>query len=130
MTHPTPRAPRSARTGPPNLTLAGRVEPDDAPALCERVRDVAAGRGGKSVSCDVHGVVRPDIGTVGALARMALGSKRLGCQLELRRTRQDLLELLALTGLDVLAVEVRREPEEREEALGVEEERDPGDPVA
>ena len=123
-------APSSERNRPPTITLVGRVKHGDAPELCERVRAAAPAHEGGTIPCDVHALVRPDIGTVGALARMALVSRRLGCELGLRRTRQELVELLALTGLDVLAVEVVGQPEEREEALGVEEERDPGDPIA
>jgi hypothetical protein len=70
------------------------------------------------------------MGTVDALARMALAARRLGRNVELRRARPDLLELLVLAGLHELAVEVGRQPEEREIPGGVEEEHDPADPVA
>ena len=65
-----------------------------------------------------------------ALARMALAARRHGCRVELWRVRSELLELLDLAGLAGLAVEVVGQAEEREEAGRVEEERDPGDPVA
>jgi hypothetical protein len=66
-----------------------------------------------------------DLGTVDALARLRLAGKRLGFQVRFT-PREELLELLELAGL----VEVLWQPEEREEALGVEEERELGDAPA
>jgi hypothetical protein len=63
--------------------------------------------------------------TVDALARLRLAGKRLGFEVRLTPT-EELLELLELVGL----VEVLCQPEEREEALGVEEERQLRDPPA
>jgi hypothetical protein len=54
---------------------------------------------------------------------------RLGRRVRLRHPSAALTELLALAGLaEVLGVEARREPEEREERVGVEEERELDDP--
>ena len=66
-----------------------------------------------------------DLGTVDALARLQLAGRRLGFDVRLTPT-EELLELLELCGL----VEVLWQPEEREEAFGVEEERQLGDPPA
>jgi hypothetical protein len=66
-----------------------------------------------------------DLGTVDALARIRLAGKRLGFELRLTPT-EELLELLELCGL----VDVLWQPEQREEPLGVEEERELGDPSA
>jgi len=66
-----------------------------------------------------------DLGIVDALARLRLAGKRLGFEVRLTPT-EELLELLELAGL----VEVLWQPEEREEALGVEEERQLGDATA
>ncbi len=66
-----------------------------------------------------------DLGIVDALARLRLAGKRLGFEVRLTPT-EELLELLELVGL----VEVLWQPEEREEALGVEEERQLGDATA
>jgi hypothetical protein len=66
-----------------------------------------------------------DLGTVDALARLRLAGKRLGFEVRLTPT-EELLELLELLGL----VEVLWQPEEREEPLGVEEERELGDAPA
>jgi len=69
-----------------------------------------------------------DVGTVGALARLQLAARRAGVDLRLRVASQELRELIAFLGLDeALRVEPRREAEEREEPLGVEEERELGD---
>ena len=56
--------------------------------------------------------------TVDALARLRLAGKRLGFEVRLTPT-EELLELLELAGL----VEVIGQIEEREQPLGVEEER-------
>jgi len=66
-----------------------------------------------------------DLATVDALARLQLAGRRLGFDVRLTPT-EELLELLELCGL----VEVLWQPEEREEAFGVEEERQLGDPPA
>jgi hypothetical protein len=70
-----------------------------------------------------------DLATVDALARLQLVARRAGLELRLRRASPDLLDLIAFVGLDeVLRVEPGRQPEEREEPLGVEEERELSDP--
>lgn len=71
----------------------------------------------------------PHLGTVDALARLALAARRRGFELRLRRASRELRELVDLAGLaGVLPVEAGGEPEEREQALGVEEEGEVGDP--
>ena len=85
---------------------------------------------------DAAELTRPDLETVEALARLQLRARRRGFRLELRNVPADLLELLCLCGLaDELGlggrcVDARGQPEHREEAGGVEEERDAGDPIA
>jgi hypothetical protein len=66
-----------------------------------------------------------DLGTIDALARLRLAGKRLGFEVRLIPT-DELLELLELLGL----VEVFWQPEEREEPLRVQEERQLGDASA
>ena len=69
-----------------------------------------------------------DLGTVGALARLQLEARRVGLELVLDSPPRDVCELIAFAGLEeVLRVEPRRQSEEREERLGVEEERQLGD---
>jgi ABC-type transporter Mla MlaB component len=130
LTEPDRPAPSPARAIPPALALAGRIGPDAVPALCDRVRESAGEPGDGPLSCDCGGVERPDVGTIEAIARMALTARRVGRRLELRRSRRELVELLGLVGLSELAVEVVGQPEEREEASRVQEEDDPADPVA
>jgi anti-anti-sigma regulatory factor len=81
--------------------------------------------------CDVGSLTAPDLGSVGALARLQLEARRVGLELRLRGVSPELRELIAFVGLDdVLSVETRRQPEEREERLGVEEESQLRDPAA
>jgi hypothetical protein len=67
--------------------------------------------------------------TVDALARLKLAARRAGVELRLRHAPVELEELIALAGLEeALGVEPRRQPEEREERVGVEEEAELDDP--
>jgi hypothetical protein len=82
-----------------------------------------------TIVCDVQPVV-PDGRALDALARLQLNARRLGLELLLRNASNELLELIAFAGLDeVLRVELERQPEEREERLRVEEERELDDPA-
>ncbi len=63
------------------------------------------------------------LATVDSLARLQLAGRRLGFRVRLSAPRE-LWELIDLAGL----VEVIRKDEEREQPLGVEEERELGDP--
>jgi anti-anti-sigma regulatory factor len=73
----------------------------------------------------------PDVVTVDALARLQLVSQRLGGRVQLRGVSDELQQLIAFAGLEgVLRVEPRREAEEREQRLGVEEEGELDDPPA
>ena len=90
----------------------------------------------RSIMVDVSAITDPDCATVDALARLQLAAGRLGQRVLLFGAPPRLIELVQIAGLaDVLpavprsGVEVGREAEEGEEALGVEEERDPTDPV-
>jgi hypothetical protein len=66
--------------------------------------------------------------TVDALLRQYLVARRTGGELRLRCTPRELRELIELAGLTaVLGFEPQREPEEREERPGVEEEGELGD---
>ena len=74
------------------------------------------------VDCDVGHLQRADLATVGALARAHLNARRLGTTLCVVNASQNLREVIALAGLDgVLLGRNGRKPEEREEALRVEE---------
>jgi hypothetical protein len=72
-----------------------------------------------------------DLGTVESLARLQLAARRCGIELRLRHVPDELRELITFVGLaEVLGVEPRGQAEEREQGLGVEEERDLDDPPA
>jgi anti-anti-sigma regulatory factor len=71
----------------------------------------------------------PDASTIDLLARLQLTAARLGRRLLLRSVSTDLERLIDFAGLaDVLRVEPRRQPEQREEPCRVEEERQLPDP--
>ena len=71
-----------------------------------------------------------DLAIVDALARLQLAAQRCGYRLDLASAPIDLLELIELAGLsETLGVETGWQPEEREERLGVEEERELDDPA-
>ncbi|MFE2430326.1 STAS domain-containing protein [Streptomyces sp. NPDC059373] len=114
------------------LAIGPTLAPADAARLAARLRAVPRGHHPAVVVCDVAAVTEPDLGAVEALAGLQLTARRLGYRIRLRGASDRLRELLALTGLDgvlPLWIEPVGEPEEREEALGVEERVDPGDPA-
>jgi hypothetical protein len=81
-----------------------------------------------TIVCDVS-ALEPDAVTIDTLARLQLTARRLGRDLRLDNLTGELRELLSFVGLDeVLGVEPGRQPEEREERLRVEEERELDDP--
>jgi hypothetical protein len=72
-----------------------------------------------------------DLGTVESLARLQLAARRSGVRLRLLRVPRELEELIIFVGLaEALRLEPRGQAEEREERVGVEEERDVDDPPA
>jgi hypothetical protein len=76
-------------------------------------------------------MLAPDAVSIDLLGRLQLAARRLGGGVLLRDPSADLERLIAFAGLDeVLRVEPRRETEEREQALGAEEERQLADPPA
>ncbi|HET7326570.1 MAG TPA: STAS domain-containing protein [Nocardioidaceae bacterium] len=117
-----------------SLSLAGRVAPGDADALEQRVEALLE-RGFSVLGCDVGALRDPDVATADALARLRLACRRHGCDLRLRRVQQDLHDLLAVVGLHDLLLDpvsgggMLGQAEQREEARGVEERVDPGDPA-
>ena len=74
-----------------------------------------------------------ELGIVDALARLQLEARRAGYEVAVTAAPAGLLELIELAGLtDVLGVcvEPLRQPEQREERLGVEKEREFPDAAA
>ena len=83
-----------------------------------------------TLPCDVSALV-PDAVTIDALARLQLGARRGGHEIVLRGAPDALVDLLELFGLrDVLRVEMGGKPEQREQRVRVEEERELDDPPA
>jgi hypothetical protein len=75
------------------------------------------------IVCDVS-AAEASLGTVDGLARLQLAARRVGREVRLRSASPELVGLVELVGLsDVLRVQSGREPEEREDPFGVEEER-------
>ena len=88
-----------------------------------------AGPRPSTIVCDV-GTLAPDVAAIDALARLQLAARRLGLEIRLRHASSELQCLLAFVGLsEVLRLETGGQPEEREERLGAEEERELGDPA-
>jgi hypothetical protein len=82
------------------------------------------------LSIDVHELA-PSAVTVDILARLVLAARLLGAELQLENPTRELRELASFMGLsEPLGIEPWREPEQREQRLGIEEERELGDPPA
>lgn len=81
------------------------------------------------VDCDVRHVPCADLATVGALARASVNARGQGERLCVVNASPELQELIAFAGLEqVLLGRRERQPEEREQPLGVEERREADDP--
>jgi ABC-type transporter Mla MlaB component len=128
---------QSSTPGQPKTILLAieSLRPEDVAGLVERVPPLAAPDGTTVLLFDLARLADADMATIDALARLALRARRLGCAVNLRDASPELIELLAFAGLgDVLpcvprsGLEVVGQPEQREEPLGVQEERDPADP--
>lgn len=90
-----------ATAGPHTVafSIRGPIAREDLPGLCERVCALLREHGPGFVRCDVHGV-QPDAVTVDALARLQLAARRLRCQVRLCNASRQLVELVALMGLE------------------------------
>lgn len=103
----------------------------DIPRLCERLAAVLRDSGAAVVICDVGAIEEPDTVTIEALARLHLTARRLGRGIEVQGADPRLHDLVAFVGLSAvlpLMVEPRRQAEQREQPIGVEEVVDPLDP--
>jgi len=82
-----------------------------------------------TIVCRVGGLA-PEATALDVLARLHVSARRAGLEIRFRDASSELLELIELAGLHgTLRVEPRREPEQREQRLRVEEERELGDPA-
>ena len=119
------------------IVVGGAIDGADVSALCDRVRAELVGGHPEVVVFDVAALTDPNLGTIDALARARLIAHRDGCELRLADASAELMELLELAGLaetvpceEGSALDAEGQPEGREEARGVQEERDPADPAA
>ncbi|CAM5312403.1 MULTISPECIES: STAS domain-containing protein [Streptomyces] len=149
MARPESEKPPTPSPPPPSpavLVLDRPVTRAEVERLCERLSALARRAGPGPVTVDVGGVGRPDLAVLEALARLRLTAGRLGRGIQLRNACGELRRLLAWTGLDealtapaapghppgsghALGLELGGEAEQREEALGVQEGVEPGDPA-
>ncbi|UXY29515.1 STAS domain-containing protein [Streptomyces sp. HUAS TT20] len=109
---------------PPVLVLPGPVAKGEVSGLCDDVRALLEGTGAGVVVCDVGGLGPPGLGVVDLLARLELAARRAGGRIRLRDADPALPALLDLVGL---RFEVEGQAEQREPALRVEEEVEPGE---
>lgn len=116
------------------IFLRGPVAPLGGPGPCGRVTALIRGGACTVVVCDVGRLTSPTLATIDALARLALTARRSGGAIRLRNASPQLRALVRLAGLgdvlpgdDGLRFEARRQAEEREEPLGVEEVVEPDD---
>jgi anti-anti-sigma regulatory factor len=108
--------------------VAAKLTRADIPDLCAELADRLRGCADDLVICDVADVIRPDVVTVETLARLRLTARRHGARLVVAGAGPHLSDLLRLLGLDGALPEVSRQPEQREQPGGVEEERQGRDP--
>ncbi|MEV5849289.1 STAS domain-containing protein [Streptomyces sp. NPDC051985] len=111
---------------PAVLMLSGPVARDEVPGLCDHVRVLLRAGAARTVVCDVGGLGPPGLAAVDLLARLELTARRAGGRIRLRDPDPALRSLLRFVGL---RLQVEGEVEEREPALGVEEEVEPGEPA-
>jgi ABC-type transporter Mla MlaB component len=121
-----------ARSDTMVVTIGGPIAPGEVDGMCAGLRGAMNTCDPERVVCDVARVRRPDAATIDLLARLALIARRQNRRLTLSGIQIDLSELLAFVGLGEvpgLCPEPERQAERGEDAVDVEEEGDPGDPV-
>lgn len=112
---------------PAVLVPAGPVTRDEVAGLCAEVRALLEATAGAGVVLvEIVGPGPPGLGTVDLLARLALTARRAGGRIRLRDPGPGLRALLDLVGL---RFEMEGQVEQREPALGVQEEVEPGEPA-
>ncbi|MDT0346664.1 STAS domain-containing protein [Streptomyces litchfieldiae] len=105
--------------------VRGPVAREDVPGVCERLRAFVGSSGAREVTVDIGAVGRADAVALEVVTRLRLTARRLDCRLRFVNVGCGLSGLLGWLGLG----EVQGEVEEREEARGVQEGVDSGDPA-
>ena len=78
----------------------------------------------RPIVCDLSALGDADVQVIDLLGRLELAARRHGRTLRLRNASPALIALIAYLGLDsTLRLEAERETEEREDPVGIEEER-------
>lgn len=97
---------------PAALVVSGHITRDAVPRLCAGLEALlAATPDATTVHCDLSGVVRPDLTTVEAIARLSLTARRTGHRtLRLHGTPPELRALLDLVGLGETVGDVSAPP--------------------
>ncbi|MCW2647091.1 MAG: hypothetical protein QOD31_894 [Pseudonocardiales bacterium] len=126
--------PRPAASSRPAVwMLEPRLGRADVPGVCAQFGAWIQNQAGTAVVCDAGAVVDPDAVTIDVLARLHVTAKRLGRRIQVEGACGRLTELLGLAGLDGLSapaglgVQPGRQPEQREQSVGLEERVDPDD---
>jgi hypothetical protein len=131
------RRPDGAHGNTPNadVVVDAPIRMSSVPSLCERVRAALQASTTKRVDCDVGSVADADVVAVEAFARMQLAARRLGGSVRFQRVSAEMVELLALVGLDNVLLadfggtdELPGETEQGEQRGGIEERVDLADP--
>jgi len=89
----------SVRRYPRALVLGRAIAPGDVGVLCERAAMIAAEPSAEPVVVDAGRLRSSDLGTIDALARIALTVGRLGRAVRIVGASPDLLGLIAFCGL-------------------------------
>ena len=119
-----------------SVVLDAPLAPTHVPRLWEQIEALLDDGLPALIECNVAAIERPDAQMIETLARLQLAAQRAGCRILLRHACGELRGLLELMGLTEVVpcsgsgLEPGRETEHREPPGRIEEERDPGDPVA
>jgi anti-anti-sigma regulatory factor len=81
------------------LVVGDSIAAAEVPLLCARLRTALEEADAEVVVCDLTTVVRADLDTVDAVARLQLTARRCGARMRLRRCSPELGALLAFAGL-------------------------------
>jgi hypothetical protein len=90
----------------PVVVICAPVDAEQARELCGQIHLLLDERGVAEVICDVHGYA--DLTVIDALARIHLLVARRGAQLRVLCSGDELVELLALSGLNRLRMLVTK----------------------
>jgi hypothetical protein len=116
----------------PVLQVGPDVARMDVAMHCDRLAALVGDQRPDVVICDVSSLTQPTAAAVEVLARLRLAARRLGCELRFYGAGRGLRDLVALTGLSAalgLVGTGEGQPEQREQALDVEEVADGLDPA-